>query len=72
MWYNFTKKALAASLKKLLEQKPFAKITVTDITEDGEVNRHTFYYHTVRDSAWLMSYTFNRQPHLKSRPISSL
>ncbi|MGE5633523.1 MAG: TetR/AcrR family transcriptional regulator C-terminal domain-containing protein [Caulobacteraceae bacterium] len=40
-----TKKALAASLKKLLEEKPLDKITVMDITEDCEVNRQTFYYH---------------------------
>lgn len=40
-----TKKALAASLKKLLENKPLDKITVIDITEDCEVNRQTFYYH---------------------------
>ena len=30
-----TKRALAASLKKLLEQKPLDKITVTDIAEDS-------------------------------------
>lgn len=40
-----TKKALAFSLKKLLKNKPLEKITVTDITEDCEVNRQTFYYH---------------------------
>ena len=40
-----TKKALAASLKKLLTQKPLDKITVIDIVEDCEVNRQTFYYH---------------------------
>lgn len=40
-----TKKALAYSLKNLLKQKPLDKITVTDITEDCEVNRQTFYYH---------------------------
>lgn len=40
-----TKKALAASLKKLLSKKPLDKITVTDIAEDCEVNRQTFYYH---------------------------
>lgn len=40
-----TKRALAASLKKLLAKKPLDKITVTDITEDCEVNRQTFYYH---------------------------
>lgn len=40
-----TKKALAASLKKLLSGKPLDKITVIDIVEDCEVNRQTFYYH---------------------------
>ncbi|HHV31681.1 TetR/AcrR family transcriptional regulator [Caproiciproducens sp. LBM24188] len=40
-----TKKALAASFKKLLAEKPLDKITVTDIVEDCEVNRQTFYYH---------------------------
>lgn len=42
---QITKKAFAASLKKLLSQKPLDKIKVTDITEDCEVNRQTFYYH---------------------------
>lgn len=40
-----TKKAMAASLKKLMLQKPFTKITVSDITDDCGVNRMTFYYH---------------------------
>lgn len=40
-----TKKALAASLKKLLKRKSLDKITVIDITEDCGVNRQTFYYH---------------------------
>lgn len=40
-----TKRALAASLKKLLAEKPLDKITVVDIVEDCEVNRQTFYYH---------------------------
>lgn len=42
---QMTKKALAASLKKMMEKKPLSKITVTDIAEDCGVNRHTFYYH---------------------------
>lgn len=42
---DITKHALAASLKKLLAQKPIDKITVKDIVEDCGVNRHTFYYH---------------------------
>lgn len=40
-----TKRALAASLKKLLSVKPLDKITVVDIAEDCGVNRQTFYYH---------------------------
>lgn len=40
-----TEKALAASLRKLLEKKTLDKITVKDITDDCGVNRQTFYYH---------------------------
>ena len=40
-----TKRALEASLKKLLLVKPLNKITINDITEDCGVNRMTFYYH---------------------------
>ena len=40
-----TKRALEASLKHLLLQKPLSRITVTDITEDCGINRMTFYYH---------------------------
>ena len=42
---KLTKRALAASLKKLLAQKPLSKITIADITEDCGMNRMTFYYH---------------------------
>ncbi|MGN1343527.1 MAG: TetR/AcrR family transcriptional regulator C-terminal domain-containing protein [Traorella sp.] len=40
-----TKKALAKSLKKAMSIKPFSKITVTEIIQDCNVNRKTFYYH---------------------------
>ena len=40
-----TKRALEASLKKLLLEKPLNKITINDITEDCGINRMTFYYH---------------------------
>ena len=42
---QITKRALEASLKNLLRQKPLNKITVNDITEDCGINRMTFYYH---------------------------
>ncbi|MDD4356122.1 MAG: TetR-like C-terminal domain-containing protein [Smithellaceae bacterium] len=40
-----TKRALAASLKKLLGKSTLDHITIKDIVEDCEVNRQTFYYH---------------------------
>ena len=40
-----TKRALEASLKNLLLQKPLSKITINDIAEDCGINRMTFYYH---------------------------
>lgn len=42
---NSTKIALGNSLKKLLENKPLDKITISDITDDCGVSRMTFYYH---------------------------
>ena len=40
-----TKRAIAASLKKSMAQKPLSKITVSEIIADCGVNRKTFYYH---------------------------
>lgn len=40
-----TKRAIAASLKKLLETTPLSKITIADIAEDCGISRMTFYYH---------------------------
>ena len=42
---NITKKALAASLKKMMTKKPLDKITIRDITDDCGISRMTFYYH---------------------------
>ncbi len=42
--YN-TKKALTESLKKAMKTKPFSKITVSEIINDCNMNRKTFYYH---------------------------
>lgn len=42
---NMTKKALENSLKKLLKEKPFDKITIADLTEDCGISRMAFYYH---------------------------
>ena len=40
---HITKRALAASLKKLSGRKSLDKITVIDLAEDCEINRQTFY-----------------------------
>lgn len=40
-----TKKALAASLKKLMRENALDKISIREIVEDCGVNRKTFYYH---------------------------
>lgn len=40
-----TKKTLAASLKKIVANKPFSKVSVSEIIQDCGVNRKTFYYH---------------------------
>ena len=42
---NMTKQALGDALKRLMEQRPIAKITVKSLVELCNVNRQTFYYH---------------------------
>jgi AcrR family transcriptional regulator len=42
---QMTKKALAASLKQILQKKSLSQITINEITEGCGVNRMTFYYH---------------------------
>ena len=54
---EITKRALAASLRKLLNEKPLDKITVIDIAEDCGVNRQTFYYH-FQDKYDLMNWIY--------------
>lgn len=40
-----TKQELAAALKRVMEKKPLAKITVSELAAACDVNRKTFYYH---------------------------
>lgn len=40
-----TKTALAKALKELMGEKPFSKISVSEITEKCRINRKSFYYH---------------------------
>lgn len=42
---NVTKHALASTLKQLMLEKPFDKISVSDICDGCGMNRKSFYYH---------------------------
>ena len=42
---KITKKALALSIKKLMETTPLSKISIRQIADNCGVNRQTFYYH---------------------------
>lgn len=57
---NLTKKALAASITKLLQKDSLDKITIKDITDECGVTRNTFYYH-FRDIYDLCSWIFIEQ-----------
>lgn len=56
----YTKKALSASLKKLMETKPFSKITVRELIADCGLNRKTFYYH-FQDMRDLLRWTLRQE-----------
>ena len=57
---QMTREALASSLKKLMEQKPLAQISIREIIEDCGVNRQTFYYH-FHDIYALAEWMFSRE-----------
>lgn len=54
---EFTKQALAAAFKELLEKRHISKITVKEIVDICGVNRQTFYYH-FKDIYDLLAYTY--------------
>lgn len=55
-----TKTALSNALKKLMETKPFSKITVSEIIADCGLNRKTFYYH-FEDTRDLLRWTLRHE-----------
>ena len=57
---NITKKAIATSFKELMENKPFNKISVTDITDGCGLNRQSFYYH-FQDKYDLINWIFETE-----------
>ena len=57
---TITKQALAQSLKDLMQEKPFQKISVSDICERCGMNRKSFYYH-YRDKYDLLNWIFDTE-----------
>ncbi|MCI6321407.1 MAG: TetR/AcrR family transcriptional regulator C-terminal domain-containing protein [Clostridiales bacterium] len=57
---NITKRSLASALKELMEEMPFAKITVADICEKCGMNRKSFYYH-FRDKYDLVNWIYDTE-----------
>ncbi len=54
---NITKRALGASLKSLMQTKPFHKISVGEICEHCGMHRKSFYYH-FQDKYDLLNWVF--------------
>lgn len=55
---NITKKALADSMKILMEKEEFSKISVADICNQCGMNRKSFYYH-FKDKYDLVNWIFD-------------
>lgn len=54
---DITKLALADSMKKIMEEKPMSKITISDITQACNLSRKSFYYH-FKDKYDLVNWIF--------------
>ena len=52
-----TKRAIAEALKQVCKEKPFDKISISDITAVCGLNRQTFYYH-YQDKYELLSWIY--------------
>ena len=57
---NITKQALASALKELVAERPFEKISVSDICDRCRMNRKSFYYH-FRDKYDLANWIFDTE-----------
>ncbi len=55
-----TKKQLSMTLKRLVENKPFSKITISELAEACSLNRKTFYYH-FNDLHQLLKWTLEQE-----------
>lgn len=57
---KITKRALADTIKQLMEERPFSKISVGDICQQCGMNRKSFYYH-FRDKYDLVDWIFDSE-----------
>ena len=57
---QITKRALAESMKKLMEERPMQKINISDIVEGCNMNRQSFYYH-FKDKYDLVNWIYNTE-----------
>lgn len=57
---SITKRALANSLKELMEELPFVKISIGDICNKCKMNRKSFYYH-FKDKYDLVNWIFDTE-----------
>lgn len=55
-----TKKKFVKALKQKMEEKPFSKISVSELVETCGVNRKTFYYH-FSDTGALLKWMFEHE-----------
>ena len=55
---SITKQALASSLKSLMHEMPFQKISISHICDRCNMNRQSFYYH-FRDKYELLNWIFD-------------
>ncbi|MCR4953726.1 MAG: TetR/AcrR family transcriptional regulator [Treponema sp.] len=55
-----TKLQMAQTLKKLIQDRPFSKITVQDIVTECNINRNTFYYH-FENNYDLLCFTYEQE-----------
>lgn len=69
---QITKKALAESMKKLMEERPVKKINISDIVTGCNMNRQSFYYH-FKDKYDLINWIYYTEfiVNIKNLPISS-
>ena len=42
---RYTRQAIRETLLELMEEKPFSRVTVTEVCRKAEMNRGTFYLH---------------------------